>query len=353
MIQNRERMYLNVIKGIAIVLMIWGHCIQYCAMYCFDYFENGVHQFIYSFHMPLFMLVSGYLFFFSFEKRDLKTLLIHRTQGMLQPIVFGSVLNLLLMELPTALLYGYLNIFNGKLLNSLYSLWFLWCVLSSSLAVALAEKLGRNVLVRFLYLAAGVAIVALFPEYNYHLYMYPYFVAGFLYGKYRSRIPGWLTKMAYLSLAAFPVLLLFFERRHYIYVTPIYTTDLARADLNMLNCYRWAIGFAGSLFVLTVTDLLFRWTEGRKLPQRIFGMLAKLGENSLAIYVISVSLLSYYLPKAYDRFLMVLGSNLPAEHIGLYNFVFTPVLTVLYCFGLYYVVLLMKKIKIHRIVFGR
>ena len=131
MIQNRERMYLNIVKGIAILLMLWGHGIQYCAKGSFDPFSNNVFLFIYSFHMPLFMLVSGYLFFFSYQKRDLKTLLVHRTQGMLQPIVFGSMLNVVLIELPTMILHQQGTLINGRLFNSLNMLWFLWCVLSA------------------------------------------------------------------------------------------------------------------------------------------------------------------------------------------------------------------------------
>ena len=74
MTQNQERAYINVVKGIAVVLMIWGHCIQYSSKGSFDVFSHPIFQGIYSFHMPLFMLISGYLFWFSFQKRDLKNI---------------------------------------------------------------------------------------------------------------------------------------------------------------------------------------------------------------------------------------------------------------------------------------
>lgn len=353
MIQNRERMYLNVVKGIAVFLMIWGHCIQYCAKDGFSYYDNALFQMIYSFHMPLFMLISGYLFFFSFDKRDLNALLVHRTQGMLQPIVFASILNLFLMELPNLLLYGSISVFDGALFDGFFSLWFLWCVLSASTAVAVAGKLARNFLLQVVFLLMGFLFVALFPENDYHLYMYPYFVAGFLYGRYRSRIPSWAIKLAGISLVAFPLLLRSYRSWHLIYITPVLIPEVALIKWIKINGFRWLIGFAGSLFVLTAVAILLRWTERRKFAQRIFGMLAKLGENSLAIYCISVSLLSYYLMKFFDRFLAMTGRNIFAENIGLFNYVFTPVLAIAYCFALYYVVLFMKKIKIHRIIFGR
>ena len=85
--------YLSLAKGVAIILMLWGHCIQYCNNESFDIFENHVFQFIYSFHMPLFMIISGYLFYYSFSKRNLEELLKHRIQGLLQPIICCSFVN--------------------------------------------------------------------------------------------------------------------------------------------------------------------------------------------------------------------------------------------------------------------
>ena len=353
MTQNQERAYINVVKGIAVVLMIWGHCIQYSSEGSFNVFDHPVFQCIYSFHMPLFMLISGYLFSFSFQKRDLKTLLVRRTQSMLQPIVFASMLNAFLAKLPTFVLYGTIRLTNGELFTGLYSLWFLWCVLSSSTAVAIAGKTASNGWIQLLYVILGVFLVALFPENHYHVYMYPYFVAGFYYGMYRSRIPSWLSKCAIASLVVFPAMIPFYESRHFIYFTPIYTPDMEMPELIALNGYRWLIGFAGSLFVLTLSRWGFCLLDGRKGGTRLLEMLSKLGENSLAIYSISVALLSGYLAKIFDRILLMAGRNVFAENMVLYNWVFTPALTVLYCFGLYYVVLFMKKIKIHSLVFGR
>lgn len=351
--QNRERMCIDVVKGIAIVLMIWGHCIQYCARGSFIVFGNPLYQFIYSFHMPLFMLVSGYLFSFSYQKRDLKTLLVHRTQGMLQPIVFANILNTVLVQLPTFILYGKIRLTNGVLLNGIYSYWFLWCVLSSSTVVAVAGKTARNPWLQFLYLILGVFVVSLFPENYYHIYMYPYFVAGYYYGRYRHNVPAWLSRCSILSLLVFPLMVPSYRSTHLIYNTPIYTPDIDLPLLIQLNLFRWLIGFAGSIFVMTVTRIAFRLFDGRKPGSLLLKGLARLGENSLGIYCMSVSLLTGYLPKFYDRFILFAGGNVFAENMMIYNYVFTPALTVFYCFVLYYVVLFMKKIKIHNFIFGR
>lgn len=353
MIRNRERIYLNVVKGVAILLMLWGHAIQNCAGNSFVVFENSMFQLIYSFHMPLFMLVSGYLFFFSYQKRDLKTLLIHRAQGMIQPIFFATVLNNLLMALPTVLLHGKIQLTDGALLNGLYILWFLWSVLAASTAVAVAGKITANPWVRLLLVFCGIFFVTLFPENQYHVYMYPYFVAGFYYGMYRDKIPARLVKCAWFSLLVFPLMVTRYESWHLIYASPVYYSGMDLMTCIKLNGFRWMIGFVGSFFVLVVTDACVKYFYGKERMPAVLVMLSKLGENSLAVYCISVSLFSYYLSKFHDRFLLLTGRNLLAENMMVYNLVFTPLVSIAGAFGLYAVVQIMKKIKIHGVIFGR
>ena len=104
--RQTDRRYINIARGTAVFLMLWGHCVQFCCAGSFDFFENSVFRVIYSFHMPLFMLISGYLFFFTFQKRNLRDLLIHRTQSLLQPIIMCGILNFLLTDALFGLLRG-------------------------------------------------------------------------------------------------------------------------------------------------------------------------------------------------------------------------------------------------------
>jgi fucose 4-O-acetylase-like acetyltransferase len=61
---DAERNYINVLKGILIILVVVGHFGQTLAnTFPVDiaFLERGLILFIYSFHMPLFLFVSGYL----------------------------------------------------------------------------------------------------------------------------------------------------------------------------------------------------------------------------------------------------------------------------------------------------
>ena len=115
-----ERGYINFLRGLAIFLMLWGHSIQFASVGQIDYFENVVFKVIYSFHMPLFMMISGYLFYYSAEKRDFLELFEYKGKSLMYSILMGSVLNLLLSQ---GLLRGW-HSYTGAI--SICEIWFLW-----------------------------------------------------------------------------------------------------------------------------------------------------------------------------------------------------------------------------------
>lgn len=354
--QAQERLYWNIIRGIAIFLMLWGHCIQYCSLGSFPVFENGMFRAIYSFHMPLFMIVSGYLFSFSFEKRSLRGLLAHRAKSMLWPIVGGTVLNNLLLVIPTLVLsHGQkLALFDGTLVRGWeYSLWFLWSVLACSLAVGIACKTGKTPLQRGIYLVLGTGFIALFPNANENLFMYPFFLTGFFWARHRKAIVQIFRKWKYGVLLLFPILLSFYRTEHYIYVTPMFSAEKGLAESLRIDLFRFLIGLAGSVCCFILTSLVLDRLPADGRTPKLLTALSWLGENSLPIYCLSVSLLSGYLPHIIHKCMEPFGYNLLAENWVFYNLVFTPLLAAIYCAGLLAVVRLLRKTGIHTLFFGR
>ncbi len=130
---------IDFIRGIAVFLMLWGHCIQHFSTQQTDFYEDHVFRFIYSFHMPLFMMISGYLFFESARKRNLKEIIEHKGKGILYPILMFSAINWFLSNF----IYYILRRDFAALLTGfkLDGLWFLWSVLSCSIALAFVIKI--------------------------------------------------------------------------------------------------------------------------------------------------------------------------------------------------------------------
>ena len=176
---------------------------------------------------------------------------------------------------------------------------------------------------------------------------------GFLYGKYRNNIPKRICKFNYLSLIVFPVMMLFYEKKHYIYITPVYNGEMSIGDIITINGFRWSIGLVGCIFVLTLLKIVFSVCCQNKKMLIIGTWLSKLGQNSMSIYCLSVSLLSWYLPRIYNNLIVERFGNVFAENWIVYNLIFTPMLTICYCITLYYLVCMMKKWKVHQVVFGR
>lgn len=67
--------YIDLLKGIAIILMIVGHTFKT---------QNVLFRIIYSFHMPLFAIISGYFF----KKRDFKERINGIMQRMFMPYIY-------------------------------------------------------------------------------------------------------------------------------------------------------------------------------------------------------------------------------------------------------------------------
>lgn len=355
--KTNQNTFIDIVKGIAIFLMLWGHCIQCCYTGSgLDFYENGMFRFIYTFHMPLFMLVSGYLFFSSFSKRDLKELLVHRVQGLLQPIIFGSFFCFLVTTSFFYALRGQFDtLFSGNWMTNLTSLWFLWSVLAATVATAIVCKKATRLPVQIFLLFAMIPVVGFFPNIDLNLYMYPYFVLGFYFAKYKDQLPAFVHNAKYLSLPLFPVLLHFFEKKHYIYTTGLLPSDTySLPQMLMIDAYRWIIGLVGSIFMVTVLQLLYQHiTVKTKNPVLSTG-LSKIGQKSLQIYVFSMAFLSEYLTVFFPKILSALNiPNIFTANMFLYNFVFTFGLSIIYSFGLYYLTILFEKLKLSRILFGK
>lgn len=351
---KKESFYWDIVKGTAIFLMLWGHCIQYCSPSGSNYFKDIVFKTIYTFHMPVFMLVSGYLFYYSFQKRNLTDLLKHRIQAMLHPIIMATIFGNILILIPKSMLADRVDILFGSLFLGIDTyFWFLWAVLYCSVIVAVFCKWTDRPYLQCGLTILGCFVILLVPQWDMTLFMYPYFVAGFFCGMYRKHAKRLYHILKYVSLLVFPILLSFYETKHYIYITPMFSEELGLWGSVEIALFRWLIGFVGSVWMLTIMEFLMLLGERMTLVQSLLEAVSCLGRNSLQMYCLSLSLLSGYLPHIYDKFVELTGTHPFAKHVIAYDFLFTPVLAVIWSVLLYSVVLLMRKYKVHKLIFGR
>lgn len=339
----RERnITLDFVKGIAILLVVYGHFIQTSMIGTETYYDNPAFKAIYSFHMPLFALVNGYLFFGSLKKRSLKELLISRITGLLVPIIIWSLINWMLSCLQHRIIS--ISLLWDTIKGNLW--WFLWSVFAAQLVISVVEKLFPEKL-KWVGYIIGFFVMYVFPNPELNLFLYPYILTGFLFSKKDCK----LAKVGIRKWCIIPlwiILLLFFNRDCYIYTSGIslWNSGLDIGRHVLIDFYRYVIGFAGSLSIILIVLKL----EGLLSTVR---SLAAWGENSMHIYIMQCFMMKMYsmgLSYAVAR----LGKNPVTSNSMLFSILISPIMALLLCTVLYWASLQIKKLTwLNRLCFGR
>lgn len=291
---------IDILKGIAIILVIYAHCIQFGSgsnyLESQSFFNNQVFKFIYSFHMPLFMIISGYLFYFSIHKHSFKYNLNTRFIGLFVPIILWQTIWILLVNFHNPNNNNVLSLFNSYL----NTLWFITSVFFNSLIVLLCNKYAKDS--RLLY--GIIIIVSLFiPNYygyNLYVFMLPYFLCGYFYNKAgrptvvmnrKIKITGYI-----ILVILFFILLYHYEINDYAYTsgTFIIRNHMISTSQIYTDIFRWIIGLIGSLCVILLTKSIYIINA----QSFILKYLAIIGTKTMGLYIISTYLfkLFYLLP---------------------------------------------------------
>lgn len=114
--------YMDNIRGIAIVLVVWGHIIQ--TMICPNNFDaNIVFRVIYSFHMPLFMFISGVLVYNPNRKIDEKWLW-KKVKTLVIPFIIWIFITYFLRR--EYVNRSIIEVFKEVIASPDNAMWFLW-----------------------------------------------------------------------------------------------------------------------------------------------------------------------------------------------------------------------------------
>ena len=290
MVKNRNELA-DFIRGILIWLMIWGHVIQIGSFDNFDFYQNGVFKMIYSFHMPLFMLISGFYFFYSVENKNTKEVLTKRFHAIAKPAmiwtIVDSIISVILYEN-----FNYLpNSGNYQIIidSLLYSFWFLWAILLGTMIVILVKRFFNDSLYAY---GLIFLLLNLLPTnvISMHVFTLFYYIIGYHIAKkgvnlFNNQIQF---KRTLFFLLCFSFLFIFYEKDHYIYTTGLNLFGNDMGQQIYINIYRYVIGIVGSgLFILLIT-IIYNFFHKR----RIVEFLVEAGKNSLYIYAFSVIIMN-------------------------------------------------------------
>lgn len=193
-ISSRNRKF-DSIKGFLIILVVFGHMLE-------PYFASSVnvvlYVIIYSFHMPLFILLSGY--FFNPIQEDTKFW--RSTLKLSESLIVFWIIGLFVYPIPE----DSLNI--SMLLTPRWSLWYILSLLFWRLSSYYLAKRGinitssRSIIISFLIsIAAGLIPISLALSFQRTLVFFPFFLIGM-----RLKSSSFSLKQIRIWIFAVPVL---------------------------------------------------------------------------------------------------------------------------------------------------
>lgn len=275
---------IDLLKAFAIYCVILGHTIAW-TLAGDAYHESPLFIFIYSFHMPLFVTISG-LFFGKSLELSLGKFVLSRSRQLLLPafsffalffLIYNGVLSPILGVDPAPF---WTTVVGGDM-------WFLKYLFAMSLILYLLKKgLRREILVL-------LAILLLFSVTRSGVFrLLPYLWLGYFLHSHQSwiskrRLPLLLISGVLFALFAFlwqgdydaPLRFLYFKPQLALHLDHLYAVLV-----------RLGVGVTGSLFFI----LLSQYTEGYLQRHRWTDRLLHVGQNTLGIYCLQIYVLEYF-----------------------------------------------------------
>ena len=319
---------IDVLKGIAIILVVCGHVVQRTMVPSgADFFLNPAFKFIYTFHMPLFVFLSGYLMAFSVSRRSLGDTLKTRCKSLLVPFASWGILGILTN-------YA-LNIVDGRqadiarlpwdVADQLFfnpSVWFLFTLFVLSAALLLSIRLEKHMGVGAFVLVYLLMLSIPYNDYfslYYIKWFYVFYAAGYWANRCHVAIPSKPLNPGLLvaALIAFALLVSFWNKSDYIYLNKMSFMPKEYPYEFLRYIYRYGIGFLGIIIAFYVATYA--------VGNNIGTWLARVGVYSLDIYLIQ----RYIVEGLYPRLVVYAHINFDFNS-PLFMVVFVPVMALLF-----------------------
>lgn len=302
---NKNRIIVfDILKLFAIFLVIWGHVLLHLQNYQYEIWRNPLYRWICSFHMPLFMMISG--FFSAKLSNSLREYLIKKFRQLILPsITFGVFF---------AISWHFVN--GGGYWDSLIRCyWFLKSAFACSVLYYAANCFNRKAIGYLL----TVIISLFFYIYQVNLMYIPYLVGVLAFThkdilKDKALIIACITGIIFFimysnwsyEMADYPLL------RFYQYINPVKVYHVSYPLF--LFVYKVVMGLCGSLFIISIFIWIAKYIPANKTGK----ILGKWGTMTLGIYLWQAIILEHIMMKTID---------LSSMEWNLFNYVVSPIIS--------------------------
>ena len=309
--------YLDYLKAFAIYLVIYGHLL---CDYADEQASSPVCITIYSFHMALFMSLSGY-FFQSSLKKSFTEVLKSKAVQLLIPLIAWDIIKTLVYaalnpDTATAIVEHYIR--KG---GPLHGFWYLKTLFILYIANYLIYKVVKRDWVAAI---ASCTIFLILPDMNFTSIMCPFFWLGYFIHSQKGLFDNKFTIL--FSIATIIVILGFVWKQEYAYNQKDNSPDI--------YLLRFAIGSAASIVLFKLFEGISPYIE--KIDYK--NIITKIGGCTLGIYCIHMF---FYMDIFWGNTLHICGNEL---YIALWGLVI-----LMLCF---LIVTLLKKTRITALLVG-
>lgn len=271
MTSNHRSTYFDIVKAVAIWLVVLGHCIQ---SFYYNYQEISMELAIYMFHMPLFMFISGYFFYPSVQKTSLCKYCFRKFQRLYIPSLFWGLMNVLII--------GGGKLLRGKPIDYSYLIdlcftgaWYLTVLFLIILIGAVIEHTPYR---RKTIIWIAIYVVIYFLP-NWWMikelkFLIPFFVVAILSRQYNIEFKSHLT--ALFGIIAFMLCLVIYDWGYSMYAMK---DNVWEFDYHLKAVVRFVGGLSGIIVVIYLCHYL-------QLNNVVQTALCVIGMTTLPIYVL-------------------------------------------------------------------
>lgn len=304
---SHRLIYIDNLKGFLILLVVFGHCLQDTGTTD----ENLLYRYIYSFHMPLFMAVSGFV---SYHPQLQWSTVRRRAWQLLLPFMAWAIVK--------SLLLGDISYVKTIILYPDRGLWFLHALFFIVITLTICDKLSLKTKMSLITIIIVVSLLLslLVLGLNFKLFglqfvafHFPFFCAGFFIRKYNL-----IEKMNVIYGIVFMALFLVLAYWDCSSFSPTFLSIESKGIVSHLvfRSYQYLVAF---ISIPAWLYLLKNTKCGRRKS-----LLTKFGTQTLALYAISLSLQVIHLKIVYP---IINGMPYYVEVI----FLFVSLMIISYC----------------------
>lgn len=275
---------LDFIRFVAIFFVVWGHALQYGL----GELKTSIGQYhpasewIVSFHMPMFMIISGFFAFKALE-RNILILLKQKILKLFVPALAWTFVNVSLIAIrgknPLSLASWDEWCFNNY--------WYVTCLILCTVIFYISVKLLKNDILACV--ASVVVSMAVPSATNWFLSsMLPFFWAGHFVRKYKGDFNFSWTSIVF-CLVSWMILFRFWTVKDCsIYYVPsvfVRFSPLRFTEYNLtVAFFRFTIGIVASISLIGIINKIYGLIKNK----RIMNLFVFIGKETLPVYLIHV-----------------------------------------------------------------